>query len=257
MPHITRIDWRDCFQNPVDDLPPPYDAHAPVAPVPSGSSATAPSSTLPPGVKPCNLITLIEKDSAIRGAYVIDPRLQVPANLLPPLITGQTEAERKNLYLHTRDGTVDISIWLIGPNAKAVATPPKKRTTMSVSSNDGSVTVRVNSVDVVDPFLLDVFARDGRVTVLLPQSFRGPLFLKARHGKNELSEGLLRNSTCLGTAEGTTRYFVGDFQAATGPRWEGDELKVETRDGKIRVRYVDEIEASSSKGGFFSRVFSM
>ncbi|KAF9220814.1 hypothetical protein BS17DRAFT_759087 [Gyrodon lividus] len=240
-----------------DELPPAYGDHVQDAPVSSGSSATTPHNILPHDSKPTNFLTLTEKDSAIKGNYVIDPRLQVPENLLSPLMLGQTEEERKNLYLHTRDGTIDINIWLVGPNTDAkTASPLTKRTTMRVSSNDGAVTVRVNSVDFIDPFLLEVFARDGRVTVLLPQSFHGPLFLKARHGGYALSDGLLRNSTCLGTAaEGTIRYFVGDFSAASESLQGGDKLMVETRDGKIKVRYVDEID-TCSKGGFFSRMFS-
>ncbi|KIJ15396.1 hypothetical protein PAXINDRAFT_176538 [Paxillus involutus ATCC 200175] len=259
---LAEVEWERAkgFAELQDDLPPAYGDHDQDASVPSRSSATTPHNILAQhGVKPTNYLTLIERDSAIRGTYIIDPHLYIPAHLLPPLVSGQTEEDRKNLYLHTRDGTVDINIWLVSPTANrdTKSPPPNKRTTMKVSSNDGSVTVRVNAVDYIDPFLLDVFSRDGRVTVLIPQSFHGPLHLKARDGGHALSDGVLRNSTSLGTAEGTVRYFVGDFSAASEPRWESDELRVESRDGKIRVRYVDEIETTSTKGGFFSRMFSM
>ncbi|KIK90637.1 hypothetical protein PAXRUDRAFT_831529 [Paxillus rubicundulus Ve08.2h10] len=240
-----------------DDLPPAYGDHDGSAPVPT---ATTPRDILAQhGAKPTNYLTLVERDSAIRGTYMIDPHLHIPTHLLPPLAPGQTEEERNNLYLHTRDGTVDVTIWLAGPAANRDAKPPlaDKRTTIRVSSDDGPVTVRVNAVDYIDPFLLDVFTRDGRVTVLIPRSFHGPLHLKARDGGHALSDGVLGNSTSLGTAEGTVRYFVGDFSSASEPRCEGDELRLESRDGKIRVRYVDEIDtATSTKGGFFSRMFS-
>lgn len=40
----------------------------------------------------------------------------------------------------------------------------------------------------------------------------------------------------------------------TGDDWNGDEVKVVSRDGRIGIRYVDEVEPM--KSGFFSRIFS-
>ncbi|KIJ63813.1 hypothetical protein HYDPIDRAFT_133689 [Hydnomerulius pinastri MD-312] len=238
-----------------EDHPPAYDDHIHDTSVLAGSSTTPVNMVAPPEVKPTNFFSLIQRDSSIKGTYVIDPHLQLPTSLLLPLQAGETEEERKNLYLHTRDGYIDADVWLVGRKANEKSPLNKKRTTLSVSSNDGSVTAKVHSIDIIDPFFLDIFARDGRVTVLLPRSFHGPLNLKARHHGHALSDGLLRSSTSLGTADHTSRYFVGDFSAASGQQWKGDELRVETRDGKIKVRYIDEIEIS--KGGFFSRIFSM
>jgi len=70
-----------------------------------------------------------------------------------------------------------------------------------------------------------------------------------------LSDDLLQQSTALSTVEHTRRYFVGDFaHQMFGDDWNGDELKVVSRDGRITIRYVDEVEAP--KNGFFSRMFS-
>lgn len=106
------------------------------------------------------------------------------------------------------------------------------------------------------PFLLDVSSRDGRVTVLLPRSFHGLINLKSRAGSCTLSDELLQGSTNLGKAEGTTRFVVGDLSTfSTSLPWDGDELKAESRDGSVRVRYADE-GPSSAKPGFFKRIFS-
>lgn len=59
----------------------------------------------------------------------------------------------------------------------------------------------------------------------------------------------------LSTVEHTRRYFVGDVSHRLfGNDWNGDELKVVSRDGRIMIRYKDEAELP--KIGFFSRIFS-
>lgn len=84
--------------------------------------------------------------------------------------------------------------------------------------------------------------------MLLPRSFHGPILLTTRQSV-KLSDDLLQRSTTLGTVENTRRYFVGDFSR----QMLGDELKVTSRDGKIAIRYVDEVEPM--KSGIFSRIF--
>ncbi|OAX40556.1 hypothetical protein K503DRAFT_714257 [Rhizopogon vinicolor AM-OR11-026] len=214
--------------------------------VPPAYSATE---LLPPA-RPTNFLSLILKDKPIRGCYVIDPLMHIPLNLLPPLSDGETERDRKNLYLRTKDGSIDADIWLIGQEEAA----PKNgtRTTVSLSSNDGNITAKINTVKGVAPFLLDIYARDGRVVVLLPRSFRGSLLLTTRQSV-KLSDDILQRSTTLSTVEHTKRYFVGDV-SHFGDDWNGDELKVVSRDGRVVIRYVDEVEPM--KNGFFSRIFS-
>ncbi|KAG1811829.1 uncharacterized protein BJ212DRAFT_1277475, partial [Suillus subaureus] len=205
-----------------------------------------------PPSNPTNFLSLILKDKPIRDCYVIDPLMQIPFSLLPPLNTGETDQDRKNLYLRTRDGSIDADIWLIGQEEAA----PKngRRTTLSLSSNDGSVTAKINTVKVVAPFLLDIYARDGQVTVLLPRSFHGSLLLTSRQSV-KLSDNLLQRSITLSTVEHTRRYFVGDIpHRLFDNNWDGDELKVVSRDGRIIIRYRDEAELP--KTGFFSRIFS-
>ncbi|KAG6331973.1 hypothetical protein ID866_7115 [Astraeus odoratus] len=226
-----------CDQDLKEDHPPAYDDHT------DGSRAPANTEDIP------------EKHHPIKGTYIVDPSLSIPAEYLPALQDGETEADRKNLHWHTRDGSIDAEIWMVGHRQSLGLN--KNRTTLHVSSRDGSVTVKVNAINNIQPFSLDALSTNGRVIVLLPRSFHGPIKLKSIHGSCSLSDDLLRNSTHFGVVDHTARFFVGDFTAASDPsQWKGDELRAETRDGRVKVRYVDEVEQPCRKPGFFSRFFS-
>ncbi|KAH7921839.1 hypothetical protein BV22DRAFT_1131929 [Leucogyrophana mollusca] len=236
-----------------DVLPPAYTDHLQDAQPTNDAYPTGP----PLKAQPTNFLSLHEKDGHIRGCYTIDPLMRVPTSLLAPLGANESEEDRRNLDLRTKDGHVDAEIWLLGRKVEDLPTISKERTTLYLSSRDGNVSARVNTVDVTAPFLLDIYARDGRVTVLLPRSFHGPLLLTSRSSNSViLSDAILEKSTPLSTLDRTRRFFVGPTSEVTGQDWHGDELKVEARDGKIRVRYIDEID-TTAKGGFLSRVFSL
>lgn len=243
--------WQDhseAANNTIDDAPPPAYSEC----VQHAQIASFCSTEFQPPSKPTNLLSLVFKDKPIRGCYVIDPLMQIPPSLLPPLNAGEKDQDRKNLYLRTKDGSIDADIWLIGQDEASLNSG--SRTTLSLSSNDGSITAKINTVKAVAPFLLDIYARDGRVTVLLPRSFHGLLFLTTRQSA-KLSDDLLQRSTTLSTVEHTQRYFVGDISHRLFDNdWDGDELKVVSRDGRIMIRYKDEAELP--RNCFFSRVFS-
>ncbi|KAI6104093.1 hypothetical protein F5141DRAFT_1126954 [Pisolithus sp. B1] len=240
--------------DPTEDHPPAYDDHAGNTIVLRSTQSTADRLSKPKG-NPTNYLSVSEMDNSIKGTYIIDPSVHVPSTYLPPLGEGETERDRKNLHLRTRDGSVDVDVWLVGHQGRSEAR--KRRTTLHVSSRDGSIAVKVHAIDAIEPFFLDIFTRSGRITVLLPRSFHGPVTLKSRDRSCTLSDELLQNSTRLGVADYTTRFFVGDFPAACDSvsQWEGYELKAETRDGRVRVKYVDEVRPGS-KPGLFSRIFS-
>lgn len=239
----------------IEDHPPAYGDHPQDTMVLRGAQLSADTFSKPEG-KPTNYLSVVGMHSPIKGSYIIDPSMDIPSTYLPPLGEGETEEDRKNLHLHTRDGSVDVDIWLAGHQEHSKI--HKRRTTLHVSSRDGSIAVKVHAIDAIEPFFLDVFTRDGRITVLLPRSFHGPVALKSRDGSCTLSDELLRNSTPLGVADHTTRFFVGDFSAMSdsASQWEGYELKAETRDGRVRVKYVDEVERSGSKSSLFRKIFS-
>ncbi|KAL4068436.1 hypothetical protein V8B97DRAFT_823251 [Scleroderma yunnanense] len=213
--------------------------------------------------KPTNFLYVDEKSCAIKETYVIDPLLHIPDAYLTPL---NAQEERKNVYIHTRDGSIDVDLWIVGrkdaeTSRSEKAPDPMRRTTIHVSSRDGSVFVKVYAIDNIHPFSLEIVSRDGRISAVIPRSFHGPLVLKSIHGNCVLSDGLLGNSTQLGsTVDHTRKWFVGDFStvSASDPglaEWAGDEVRAETKDGRVRVKYIGEVESVVSKRGFFGRLF--
>jgi len=96
-----------------------------------------------------NYISVIRKDHSIRERYAIDPFISVPSSLLPPLEEGETEADRKNLRLKTKDGSVDVDIWVLGDGGEyktAEGLVQQRRATLDVTSNDGSINLKIVSL---------------------------------------------------------------------------------------------------------------
>jgi hypothetical protein len=85
----------------------------------------------------------------IKETYVIDPQLNIPSSLLPPLGEDESESNRKNLSLQARYGSVDVDISLVGDNNSGPEDRKrnykKKRTTLTLASSHGSVTAKVVS----------------------------------------------------------------------------------------------------------------
>lgn len=92
-----------------------------------------------------NYVSLAKGDYPIKRRYAIDPYISVPLSLLAPLEDGETEVDRKNLKLNTTDGNINADIWVLGGGREG-ADLKEKRATLDLSSNDGSITVRMVSV---------------------------------------------------------------------------------------------------------------
>lgn len=136
--YLLDIALIDCC---LQDAPPPAYSEC----VQHTQIASLCSTEFQPPSKPTNLLSLVFKDKPIRGCYVIDPLMQIPPSLLPPLNAGEKDQDRKNLYLRTKDGSIDADIWLIGQDQ--AASNNGSRTTLSLSSNDGSITAKIVSIN--------------------------------------------------------------------------------------------------------------
>jgi hypothetical protein len=95
--------------------------------------------------KPTNYLYLFNEYNSIKGEYVIDPFMNIPASLLPPLSPEESEADRKHLRLNSRNGSLNANIWLLSardaqPSDSKTST---KRTMLDLVSDHGSVTARV------------------------------------------------------------------------------------------------------------------
>lgn len=233
---------KECPPEIPADAPPPYEVQGP------HSTGISQNWNRPKG-EPTNFLSVITRNGSIKGTYIIDPSLQMP---ISPNEEGKNEKrEAENLHVHTRDGSVDVDIWLVGSDEPAKI--DRKRTILHLGSNDGSITARVSPTGTIRPFFLDIITKDGKVSVLLPRSFHGPLRLKTGDGRCILSDGLLEKSATLGVSDKTSTFFVGDLPS-TFDAWEGHECKVETRDGKIMVRYIDEPAPPSAKNRFLRKL---
>jgi hypothetical protein len=69
----------------------------------------------------------------------------VPRSLLPPLATGESEDDRKNVKFDSRFGGVDASISLLGDaqDPSVDEARLKKRTSLDVKSEHGSIKLRL------------------------------------------------------------------------------------------------------------------
>lgn len=118
------------------------------------------------------------------------------------------------------------------------------------------------------PFKLKATTRNGELRITLPLDFTGPIKFQTRNGKVRFSQELQAITSVF--TNGTA--FVGDWQAAgfvDFEQWEGDEVEVETGNGKISFNYPYEISHEIPKtplspapapgaklkkgGGFFGR----
>jgi hypothetical protein len=82
--------------------------------------------------------------------------------MLPPLCDSQTEEDRKNLSLKSKNGSVHADIWLLGPSGDAKIDPYKpRRTTISLISSHGAI-----SAQVVRHFVPAVHVADVRASEL-------------------------------------------------------------------------------------------
>lgn len=126
------------------DAPPPYEVQGP------HSTGISQNWNRPKG-EPTNFLSVITRNGSIKGTYIIDPSLQMP---ISPNEEGKNEKrEAENLHVHTRDGSVDVDIWLVGSDEPAKI--DRKRTILHLGSNDGSITARVVSSSSSSPRLID------------------------------------------------------------------------------------------------------
>ncbi|KIM52261.1 hypothetical protein SCLCIDRAFT_97962, partial [Scleroderma citrinum Foug A] len=197
-------------------------------------------------LNPTNFFYIDGNYPGIKSAFMIDPTLHVPETYLSLLkdIDADAVGERMNMYVNTGND-LDLDVWIVGHKESDAALDPMRRTRMHLGSQNGSVTVKVNAIDNIRPFSLELVSRDKPVTVFIPRSFHGTVML-SKWRKCTLSDEIFRNLTQLGSVGKKEMFFVGDFSpvvsgSGTGSvEWAPDELRAET-EGDIMVKYVDEV----------------
>jgi hypothetical protein len=95
--------------------------------------------------------------------------------------------------------------------------------------------------------------------VVLPRSFKGPISATTHNGSVRLSPALRSQQTPFSDVEHTSRFFIGDiteYAPQEGKNWLGDELVIGSKNGGIRILYIDEVTvADFSMRSLFSRIF--
>jgi len=242
----------------IRDLPPSYSGPQTTS-QPSVAPEATPKSLLP--TKPTNHLALIRNNGSIRENFTIDPNLHIPLSLLSHLDNGEAESSRKNLKLESRNGAIDVGIWLVGDHrddGKERVVP--KRASLAILSHNSSIVAKVMSAPI--PFNLEVMSYNGAITVYLPRSFQGPMTITSRNGSVNISSSLSDHATTFSEVNSTRRYFVGDFSGWSDSaleRWNGDECVIEGRNGRIKVQYLDDVPAPKveGKGSFLGKLFGI
>ncbi|KAF8997725.1 hypothetical protein BDQ17DRAFT_1362913 [Cyathus striatus] len=91
--------------------------------------------------RPSNHLSISRTHTDIKESYTIDPTLDIPAFLLPPLGKDETDETRNNLRLETTHGTISANVKLVGGEAQSEK--KGKRVTMVMKSEHGGVTAKI------------------------------------------------------------------------------------------------------------------
>ncbi|KZV68353.1 hypothetical protein PENSPDRAFT_653282 [Peniophora sp. CONT] len=214
-----------------DDAPPSHDAPGYSA---GPSSSSSYSSFVPaPNIPACNHLLQSEKDTTLKGQYLLDVGL--PASAAAASLPSFKDLKDANLRFEVRDGAIRPEIWLAALKEKA---PPTTRARVAAKIRDGSIHIVMHAPHPSMPrprISLKVEQRDGDMWVAIPRSFEGTLKITRRNGGFKLSEGISR-SRLLYSANGMSLYSLGEQveEALT------DEVVIEKRDGSLMVMYDDE-----------------
>jgi hypothetical protein len=105
--------------------------------VPTSVTATSP--------KAANYISLNQPLSSINCTYIIDPLIQIPQSFLPALAPGQSEADRKNLSIRTKMGsiTADITVWHDDSVSRTPKDGNRPRVSLEMKTMLGEMDVKV------------------------------------------------------------------------------------------------------------------
>ena len=134
---LVNYHWGRCWPCSQDNIPPAYGEHPQdFSASPSIDISADPVARLKG--KPTNFLCVDQRNGARKGIYILDPSLQIPDSHLSLPVK---EGEWNNLYLHTRDGSVNVDVWLVGH--KGDSKGACKWTSLHVSSNDRAIMTKV------------------------------------------------------------------------------------------------------------------
>ncbi|RXW22747.1 hypothetical protein EST38_g3117 [Candolleomyces aberdarensis] len=231
--------------------PPPYSS------LEENSRLPGPSEPLP---KATNFVSLFKLNGSVKGTWVINPTIPLPAPFLQPVDPSQTENVRKNLYLKSHNGAVSADVSLV-PTVSDEASRVEQSSfvVLEAETFNGSVTLKLHELTSAYPgksrlpLRIKLNTYNGSVYVKIPRSFRGMILSQCWWGSTKLS-AQVKAQVAYERDEGRIkRMFIGELDETdfSESSWSGDELNAETRNGNVYVKYEDEEEEQ----GFWSKLW--
>ncbi|EJD39627.1 hypothetical protein AURDEDRAFT_171261 [Auricularia subglabra TFB-10046 SS5] len=157
----------------------------------------------------------------VTGLYIVNLALPIPAAFLGSATTA-------NLHLESQRDYVDATVRVLA------APEPINRgaSTRLVFRPAGLITVRLHELGNV-PCAIEAVSSNRDVNVSLPRDFVGLIQTTSAHVPT------LPSWRCrtLSKAEGTGRYFIGDWEPGAGS-WDGHTVKITAVRGYITVKSV-------------------
>ncbi|KAL1940865.1 hypothetical protein VTO73DRAFT_7906 [Trametes versicolor] len=268
--------------------PPPYSPAAgpstaappPPRPVPLPRS---PSSTIfrPQNAQTVNYFEVFSKHIPIEGTYLIDPTLP-SVGPVPSTLRKQRRKRNRawgkdgrgtsdiNASFRTRHGAISLDLAVVA-ESPAIPPPgtPKVPATVVVSTRHGRINLNLFEAQPGRSVDLQVESRHGKITLLLPPTYDGPLlfetrnagavsFLPAFAARTRTLRASDRETLVVCTAPeepGRPKPAPPMSPSQPGPD-DGDRVFVRTRHGRITVGIsgLDRVEETQIAGGLFKRL---
>ncbi|KAF6756307.1 hypothetical protein DFP72DRAFT_810418, partial [Ephemerocybe angulata] len=213
--------------------------------------------------KATNYVSIAKLMGAVQGHWVIDPRIIIPAALLPPLSPGETQNGRKNLSLRTQTGAIKADVTLVpsisDPDYK---NKPETQRVAAFEAHTMNGSVSFNLVRTARlPVKVALYTPNGAIKLSIPRSFRGVINGVCGCGSTKVSDEVNSQVSFSQDNGNLHQLFVGGMDSGpTSPTSVGDEVTAETRVGHIQISYDDEHEVdvgrSGSSGGILSTIWN-
>ncbi|KAF8991871.1 hypothetical protein BDQ17DRAFT_1370174 [Cyathus striatus] len=179
-----------------------------------------------------NYLHISRTHTDIKETYTIDPTLNIPAFLLPPLGKDESEETRRNLRLETTHGTIGANVRLV--DGEAQGEKKGKRVTMVMKSEHGAITATIVRAATRPPFHIHL-STNGDICLHIPRSYHGPITVSLKYGSFKCAESLAKCLTTFNEVNGLSRGFIGDFSAADFRGGEHGHVRVEFDDNESDV----------------------
>ncbi|KAI0653014.1 hypothetical protein C8Q70DRAFT_1059704 [Cubamyces menziesii] len=257
--------------------PPPYSLSANPAGASSNSAQpqrTASSILTPQTAQTVNHFEMFSKHNPISGTFLVDPTMPTPGITVDGLRKLRKKSAKAwgkssrpddiHASFRTRHGPINLDLAAIarseGPAASTSA-GDKIPTCIAVSSQHGRININLFEIQPGRSVDLDVETQHGKIVLLLPPSYDGPLMFQTRtiNSITLLPEFAARARTLRATDRETLLLCGPSSDEASVIKPDGktqDRALVRTQHGRIIVGIsgVDKVEEVMPRGSLFQKL---